>query len=238
MLQDATHGPQICARGELSAAAVLGHAHHELGLEEGHGERDASRHDVGRVPPRRQVQREDVLIDATARPPAGPDREARRDHDPVPDPGGRVGRHRALAFTIDDFNAFTSAARGQADFAGLWTDNTTPVDGRANLFPEQVLTVAFTGNLDLHRAQLRVVERADLRGEAPDLHGPTHRDPNRADRHNTATLGLQVVMASADEVGNFVNVQVVLATPAMQAALDRRYGPGVVRLSSVLTRVK
>ncbi len=158
---------------------------------------------------------------------------------PCPAPaGGWVVTDRSH-FGLDDFNAFTSTARGQPDFAGLWTDNSTPVGGRVSLFPEQVLTVAFTGNLDLHRAQLRalwggpicVVQHAyswaRLTQIQQELNGATAR-----------ALGLQVDSSAIDEVGDVLNVQVVVATPSLQAKVDRRYGRGVVVLSAVLTPVR
>lgn len=141
-------------------------------------------------------------------------------------------------FSLDDFNGFIAAARAEPDFAGLWVDNSTPVYGKIELAPEQVINVAFTGNLDVHRAQLRaiwggpicVLQHTRSMARLTEIQS----DLNGADGHR---LGLQIVFTSSDDVENRVNLEVVAEAPGLQETLDRTYGKGVVYVTSELTPV-
>jgi hypothetical protein len=137
--------------------------------------------------------------------------------------------------SLADYNTMAAAARNQPDFAGLWVDTSTPVNRRVNLFPEQVITVAFTGSPSQHRAQLvalwggplcvvqRAYTRAVLDQIAAAIQGAVgHR------------LGLQVIEAGSDDVNDRVNVTTMIATADMRNAVDRRFGSGLVRLTPVL----
>jgi hypothetical protein len=155
---------------------------------------------------------------------------------PTP-PGGWTVVDRSK-FSIDAYNAFANAARSQPDAAGLWLDSTTPVDGNTDLFPAQVINVAFTGDLDTHRAELRALwggpfcvvhhdrSMRELQLIQQALNGDAGRD-----------LGFQNRSASIDEVNNDIRFDALVATPAGQTALDRRYGNGVVHLHGLLTPV-
>jgi hypothetical protein len=156
---------------------------------------------------------------------------------PTP-PGGWTVVDRSH-FSLNDYLAFTAAIQAPADSAGAWVDSTTPVDGRINLVPEQVITAAFTGNLEKHRAQLRAIwggpfcvvrhphSKAQLSSIIASLVGA-----------GGAHVGLQVRMGTIDEVNDNIQLEVMVVTPAAQQALDQRYGAGLVRLTGVLTAVR
>jgi hypothetical protein len=153
---------------------------------------------------------------------------------PTP-PGGWVVLDRSH-FSLDAYNRFAAAARSQPDAAGLWLDTSTPVDGSLNLFPEQVITVAFTKNLAAHRAQLRTIWGGPLcvvqhDHSIAELNTVIRSLTGAAGRH----LGLQVRGGSIDEVDNTVELEVMIATSATQHALDHQYGPGLVHLIPILT---
>jgi hypothetical protein len=157
---------------------------------------------------------------------------------PCPTPTGGWLVNNPSRFSLDDLKAMNAAALSQPDYAGMWTDTTTPVNGRLNLFPEQVLTFAFTGSPTQHRAQLTalwggplcVIQHAHTRRELDQivtaLEGPTGQ-----------RLGLQVIQATQDEIHGRVNVTTITVTPTMQHALDNRYGSGAVRLTPTLVPV-
>lgn len=134
--------------------------------------------------------------------------------------------------------AATALARRQPDLGGLWLDqpDTPRPDGsvrRGSL----VLNVAFTGSLEQHERELRAEwggalcvslatrSLSALRATQSDLWGAAPR------------LGLQLLAAGIDEPRNAVAATVVLATPKDQAAVDARFGTGVVRLQSALQMV-
>jgi hypothetical protein len=140
--------------------------------------------------------------------------------------------------TLAGFQAMTTAARSQPDFSGLWLDNSTPVDGRVVGITNQVVTIAFTGRLDRHRAEIEnlwggpvcIVQfersRAELDAILRTVLGPLSRE-----------LGLRIVgVGAVDEVTNTITpLDVMLAPSSAQRTLDRRFGVGVVRLHQVLT---
>jgi hypothetical protein len=155
---------------------------------------------------------------------------------PCPTPaGGWVVVDRSH-FSLDDYNAFSGAAQSQPDSAGMWVDNTTPVDGAVNLSPETVFTVAFTGNLDVHRAQLRaiwggpicVVQRphstAELKLISQALSGTVGTQ-----------LGLHVEYTAIDAADDRIECSALVATAAVQRFLDSKYGAGTVHLTGIFT---
>jgi hypothetical protein len=152
-------------------------------------------------------------------------------------PGGWKIRDTSR-FTLDDWKALDALARGQADFAGEWTDGSTSVDGVLHLAPEQVITFAFTGDVAAHQASLEAVwggpicvvqrphSRAALNEVASALQGSFGKQ-----------IGLDVIGVGQDDVRDQVFATVVVATPAMQDAVARRFGADVVRLEPLLLPV-
>ncbi len=141
--------------------------------------------------------------------------------------------------TLADYQAMSASVPTQSGYVGMWLDSSSPVDGRAPLIPNQVITFAFTGQLAEHRAQIEalwggpicVVQRARSRAQLDAIvqavGGPVGHE-----------LGLRVVSGGiVDDVANVITVDVMLAPPGAQHVLDQRYGDGVVRLHQVLTPV-
>ena len=142
--------------------------------------------------------------------------------------------------TERDYTAFSNAAQGQKDSAGLWVDAATPVDGVVSSDPAQeVNTVAFSGDLDRHRAELRalwggpicVVEHQHTTAELDEILTSLtqHTWPQLGDR--------RLVSGGTDPVDDVVNLEVVAATPAIQHFVDAKYGAGVVRVTGWLTAI-
>jgi hypothetical protein len=155
---------------------------------------------------------------------------------PTP-PGGWTIRDRSR-FTLDDFQAVEAAAQGAADYVGEWSDGTTPVDGAVRLSPEAVRMFAFTGDAATHQAQLEAI----WGGPICVVQRPYSLDELRAaitaiDGSFGTQLGIDVFEIGPDAVGDRVDVTTTVATPAMQAAVEQRFGAGLVNLMPLLTIV-
>jgi hypothetical protein len=103
---------------------------------------------------------------------------------------------------------------------------------------EFVLNAAFTGDLARHKAALRPLWGGRLcvtrlERSLKEL-GRIHDDlvGSFAKR-----LGLQVVYSSIDQVANGVDAKMVVLPDDAKAAIERRYGTGVVEPSAALTPV-
>jgi hypothetical protein len=148
----------------------------------------------------------------------------------VPDPSRASPRH---------LESVSAAAQAEPEFAGLWITYLKPMSGNVAENPgEFVLNVAFTRNLERHRAELRPhwggrlcvtrLERSldQLQRIQDELRGAVGR-----------SLGLKVVTSGIDQVGNTVDLRFVVLPGEAKAAIGRRYGAGVVHLSAALTPV-
>ena len=134
----------------------------------------------------------------------------------------------AAATTLEQYEAFMAAAQAPSDFAAIWTDaRTRPADpGR------DVYTVAYTGDLDAHRAALEaiwpgplcVVEFPRTLRELQSIQGEL------GDRAQAGDLGVYVLSSGIDELHGRVAVDVLVADPAIVSEIDARYGAGVVEL--------
>ena len=160
----------------------------------------------------------------------------------MPDPARRSERH---------LEPVTRAARAQPDFAGLWLSYLAPMGNNVAEDPgEFVLSVAFTGDLARHQAELRPrwggplcvtrqqrsyrrllrIQR-ELQGDAgSDLGVP-------ADADEGFTCNVRVLGTGIDEAANAVSLMVVVLEERARQALTARYGPGAVRATAVLTPV-
>src|SRR5262245_5183755 len=152
-------------------------------------------------------------------------------------PGGWTVRDRTH-FSIDSYNALHALAQSQPDYAGAWVDNVTLVDGKRPFFPEQVITFTFTGNLDAHRAQLEaawggplcIAQQSHSERELSGIQTALQGADGRA-------LGLQVQGSGIDSFNNRIDAAVIVATPALQRAVDEKYGSGAVQLNAFLRPV-
>jgi hypothetical protein len=148
----------------------------------------------------------------------------------VPDPSKASQRH---------LEAVSKTAQAEPELAGIWITYLEPMGGNVAEDPgEFVLNVAFTRNLERHRAELRTrwggrlcvtrLERSssELQRIQDELSGAFGR-----------SLGLKVVTSGLGQVDNAVDVQVVVLPGGAKAAIDHRYGAGVVHLTAALTPV-
>jgi hypothetical protein len=245
VLESPDHGPQLCLGGMLDSYPpqcggpdVVGWSWEAVdGWESASGTTWGTYHLVGTWDGERFTLTE---------PPGPPDPEAHPDFartdftTPCPQPPGGWAVVEPATATQEALDAAIAHARAQPDFAGLWLDQSiNPAahgDERDELVMNDptllVLNVRFTGDLERHEAELRqrwggslcVTQAthtiADLRAVQDELHGE-----------------LAALWSSADEVTGGVDVGVIVADPAVQDELDRRYGPGVVRLHGALQPV-
>ncbi len=130
--------------------------------------------------------------------------------------------------TFEQYQRFTAAAQSPADFAGMWTTQQGPVADPGR----DVYTVAYTGNIATHQADLRsiwpgplcVVQRPRSMAQLRAVEQALMADPD----------GLQLLSVSVDQVNDILSVEAVLALPSDQQRLDHRFGAGIVRLTSQL----
>ena len=149
---------------------------------------------------------------------------------PPPEGGWRpVDRART---TTDAFERVSAVATAEPDFAGLWVDHIG--EPQETEFSPVVLNVAFTGDLDRHEADLGtawdgplcVVEYERTLDELIRIQSELQRV--------TEELGLEMLWSDAGEYTNHVELGVVFIDEATQAEIDRRYGPGAVRVTAAL----
>jgi hypothetical protein len=142
--------------------------------------------------------------------------------------------------SMADRQAASSAASAEPDFAGLWIDYVEEPDPYAPEDPGtegMILNVAFTGDVERHRAVLGglwggplcVVQHARTEAELQRIQGDLEPSADE--------LRIQVVWSSVEVVENVVEVGVVAIDAEGRDALDDRYGPGAVRPVPVLTPI-
>lgn len=159
----------------------------------------------------------------------------------TPDPASRA------PITEDALTAAIQAAAAAPDAAGAWRDSGEPTTAepdkgaaRKPLDPNKVvLNAAFTGELETHRQELQQIWGGRIcviqhRHRLADLE---RIKDELTMGHVAAEVGLRALGADADEVDNVVRLDVVIATDKARSELDRRYGPGVVRLVPALRQV-
>jgi hypothetical protein len=172
-------------------------------------------------------------------PPSAAERFAQEPKTPCQEPAGgwRVPdpAHRSQQYV----EPVSRAASAEPDFAGLWLSYLEPMGNNVAEDPgEFVLNAAFTGDLARHEAALRPLWGGRLcvtrlERSLKEL-GRIHDDlvGSFAKR-----LGLQVVYSSIDQVANGVDAKMVVLPDDAKAAIERRYGTGVVEPSAALTPV-
>jgi hypothetical protein len=142
--------------------------------------------------------------------------------------------------SMADRQAASRAANAEPDFAGLWIDYVEEPDPDAPEDPGtegMILNVAFTGDIERHRAELGglwggplcVVQHA--RTEAQLQRIQDDLEPS-ADE-----LGIQVLWSSVEVVDNVVEVGVVAIDAQGRAALEDGYGAGATRPVPTLTPI-
>lgn len=155
---------------------------------------------------------------------------------PCPAPPGGWHATNTSRIGFGDFQAFQDAAQGAPDFTGLWVSDTSSSAPVNDFQHTQVTIVGFTGNIAVHEQQLAalwggpvcVVQQPHTYAE---LQGMTTLLVNAKD------LGVQFISAGPYEVDNVVRFEVVAATPETQRDIDRRFGPGLVKVVSLMKPV-
>jgi hypothetical protein len=140
----------------------------------------------------------------------------------------------------DDARAMTAAANAAPDFAGTWVDVSVTVPRHGDTPAEQLYDFGFTGDVERHRAELQAIWGGPIcvtqlpRTDAALRH---IADELQLDPAVARSLGLRVLMALPLDTEGRVWVEALFADDARQRAVDRRYGRGVVQLSSALQPV-
>jgi hypothetical protein len=155
---------------------------------------------------------------------------------PCPEPAGGWVVPDPAHNTQNDDAAAAAYARAQPDYVASWV---THLDsGEVELSPV-IVNVVFAGDAERHEAEIREVWKGLLCVVERDV--PTARELSRIRKEVEAglgDLGLEMLWSSGPGVEPVVEVGVVVdAEGRAQAALDDRYGAGVVRLVPALTPV-
>jgi hypothetical protein len=150
---------------------------------------------------------------------------------PTPAGGWRI-TNPARVRSIDDFNAFRSAAESSADYAGMWIDSKSPTKSAVTGFG--IINVAFTGGVDAHRLQLAALWGGPLCVlQRPHAYSELEKVRDELSGVAGQKLGLQIITVGPDDAADTVVARVIAATPATQRAVDDVYD-GVVHIESVL----
>ena len=147
---------------------------------------------------------------------------------PVPDPSLATQEHA---------HAASAYATSQPDYVGSWVTHLEPE--RAEFGPV-VFNVVFTGVVAHHEEELRKVWEGPLCIVRRDVHTAKELARIRKEvESGLPDLGLQMLWSQGPAVEPTVEIGVV-ADPdgAAQAALDERYGPGIVVLHPALRPVQ
>jgi hypothetical protein len=165
-------------------------------------------------------------------------RPAEGDDHPVeagcPEPEGGWAASDESRTREADLRSAAAGARDEPDFSGIWVDEagSGPAEGLT------ILTAAFTGDLERHRADLSavwggplcVVEHSRTLDELLRIQEELH-DGGAED------FGLQTLDSTVYEHENVVELGVVMVDDETREAVDARYGEGTVRLVPALTPV-
>jgi hypothetical protein len=143
---------------------------------------------------------------------------------PCPTPTGGWTVVDPSRLTQSDSNAFLSAVQHQPDSAGYWLNNS-----------RTIYTVAFTGDLDRHRAQLRALWGGPI-CVVQHKHSTAELDAT-ARSLEESRMRLTFRGVTPDPFDDVVHVEVWATTPVIRQALDRKYGAGLIDLIGYLTPV-
>lgn len=246
VLEDAGHGPELCLGGVLLSlppqcgGVPLANWDWNAvdGKQSGSGTTWGEFHVVGTY--------DDGILTVTEVGPADPDGleigqgTVRSFATSCPEPAGGWPAAEWGVAMEEDFAAGASIARARPDHVALW------VDYAGDLTPEEVdrmmvegepvakiMNVVVTGDVAETEAAIRKVWRGPLC--VVQHEGRTQKElaaiRAEAERFIQEQLGLETTWSSEGDVGLAAEVGVVIDVDgAGQAALDERYGPGMVKL--------
>lgn len=157
---------------------------------------------------------------------------------PCPEPAGGWRPVDPSRTTDGAMSEVLKAAKARPGFAGAWFDQLDERPGGRNDPHRIVINAAFTGNLETHERALREIWGGALCVSHHDHTEERLREIQDELMGGTAEeAGLLVLSAGVDVIDNVVALEVAVADPAAAAALDERYGEGVVRISGTLQPV-
>ncbi|GAA1896305.1 hypothetical protein [Asanoa iriomotensis] len=230
VLEDATHGPQLCATTEKSdpprcdGLDIVGWSWDDVPHDTVSGVRfgtfavvgtfDGERFTLTKPPERPQISMPSGGVATIS---------------PCPPSYVRwrvVNRAKASHADLRKARAMIDSS---PEAAGAWVESTLDTRGRRIL----ILNVRFTGDLPAHQKRLRTVW-----GGALCVAPATRTTAELNSIRSTVRQALPgVTDAYIDVMGNRVVAQVWAATDAVRRAADARYGPGAVEFSPFLELV-
>jgi hypothetical protein len=135
--------------------------------------------------------------------------------------------------TQNDVGAAAAYARSQPDYSTSWNTHLEPA---LLEFSPVVVNVVFTGNAERYEAEIRKLWDGPLCVVERDV--PTARELARIRKEVEAgldDLGLEMLWSGGPGVEPVIEIGVVAdLSGKAQAALDARYGPGIVRVIPAL----
>ncbi|WP_432485614.1 hypothetical protein [Kineococcus esterisolvens] len=247
VLQDASHGPQLCAGAvaeslppQCAGPDLIGFDFSSLpagSYESVSGSRYGTFVITGRP------QGEAIQLTAPARP-AGPDERPRAPEpsfaSPCPEPAGGWRAVDPARATEGALQAASVRAQAVEGYGLLWIDQSlvTPEEiaaGAVNDPLRYVLNVSTTGDLAEMQAAVRAVWGGALCvSVAARSHAELISVRDALSESDQSGAGSSLLDLQVDSMLGQVTATALLAREADQRRLDERFGAGVVRLSSVL----
>jgi hypothetical protein len=158
---------------------------------------------------------------------------------PCPEPDGGWVVPDPAHNTQEETRRAHAYARAQPDYVISWNDH---LDDELQEFSPVVLVAVFTGDADRHEAEIRRVWDGPLCVVRREGHTAKELAAIRreAERWLQEELGLRMIWSQEGPLGQGAAEVGVIVDPggAAQAALDERYGPGMVRLFPALRPVE
>jgi hypothetical protein len=153
---------------------------------------------------------------------------------PCPEPpGGWTGLDQA---TQNDDTAAHAYARAQPDYVTSWVTHLDPAQLE---FGPVIVNAVFTGDAERHEAEIKKVWSGPLCVIERDV--PTARELARIRKDVEAglgELGLRMLWSQGPGVEPVIEIGVIVDVGGKaQAALDARYGPGIIRVTPALRPV-
>lgn len=157
---------------------------------------------------------------------------------PCPEPEGGWVVQDGRRVGDDALDATVEAAQAAPDHAGVWVDQPLSTVEQSARPQERVLNAAFTGQLDRHEQELRrtwggplcLVQRPRTLAELTAVQDELFAEV-------APELGLEPTAAGVDQLRGVVVLDVVAASRAQLAAVEQRYGAGVVDVRPALQPV-
>jgi hypothetical protein len=158
---------------------------------------------------------------------------------PCPEPPGGWALPDPKRAGEADLDRVARAARRQPDYAGTWLSYLAPMGNNVAEDPGRfVLNLTFTGDLARHDLELRALWGGRLCvARQQRTHAELDRIQRELDGGAARELGLRISNSGVSDTGNVVEIGVLVLDERSRAAVDARYGAGVVHATPQLTPV-